>query len=86
VLTTTYRPGVTAHLGDVGVPTGLIAQARDSVGGALQVAADLRLAAGIRASVASTARTEFVHADSHSRRLDDEGTSSVAGRSTHRNT
>ena len=40
VLATSYRPGIDRRLAGLGLPAELIATAKDSVGGALQVAAD----------------------------------------------
>jgi EmrB/QacA subfamily drug resistance transporter len=59
VLATSYRPGVTSRLAHLGVSHAVVAGARDSVGGAVSVAAALPAALGRQ--VTAAARIEFVH-------------------------
>lgn len=58
VFATVYRPGLTDRVGDLGLTAEQLARARDSLGGALQVARELPAAASQRLS--SIAKTEFV--------------------------
>ena len=60
VLATAYRPGVSGRLGRLGVSPSVLASARDSVGGAVNVAATLPPALGREVSAA--AKIEFVNA------------------------
>ena len=60
VLATRYRPGVASRLTALHAPARVIAQAKDSVGGAVNAARQLGGTLG--AQVAASARLEFVHA------------------------
>jgi EmrB/QacA subfamily drug resistance transporter len=59
VLATSYRPGITRGLAALHLPDQVVSVARDSVGGALAVAATLP--PGVRDAVSSVAKHEFVH-------------------------
>ncbi len=58
VLASAYRPAVTSRLTDLHAPAGVIAAARDSIGGAVQAANGL--AEPLRSAVVSASQVEFV--------------------------
>jgi Na+/melibiose symporter-like transporter len=58
VFATVYRPGLTNRIGGLGLSAEQLARARDSLGGALQVAGELPTAAAQQLS--SIAKSEFV--------------------------
>jgi DHA2 family multidrug resistance protein-like MFS transporter len=60
VFASSYRPAISSRLTELGAPTAVIEQARDSVGGALQAASGLP--GGLAETVANAARTEYVNA------------------------
>jgi hypothetical protein len=60
VLATAYRPGITAKLTHLGLGGDVLAQARDSLGGAVGVARTLPASLGQELTAA--AKSEFVHA------------------------
>jgi len=63
VFATFYRPGIADRLVDVGLTSEQLGRARDSIGGALQVAAELPQASAAR--VISAAKSEFVNGMHH---------------------
>jgi EmrB/QacA subfamily drug resistance transporter len=63
VFATVYRPGITDRLVGVGLSANQLSRARDSIGGALQVASELPAASAAR--VASIAKSEFVSGMHH---------------------
>lgn len=58
LLATSYRPGVTARLRELGAPPQLVAVARESVGAAVEAAS--RLPASVAGAVRDAARAEYV--------------------------